>query len=71
MHPLDHYETLRLGREELLRRAEHERMARQARQAACRQIASVNIFQNFAGWLGLRFMRWGVRLVRLSHAQGV
>ncbi len=31
MHPIDHYETLRRGHEELLRRAEYERMARKAR----------------------------------------
>jgi hypothetical protein len=30
MHPIDHYETLRRGREELLLRAERERMARAA-----------------------------------------
>ena len=28
MHPIDHYDTLRRGREELLRQAEQERMAR-------------------------------------------
>ncbi len=31
MHPIDDYETLRRGHEELLRRAEYERMARKAR----------------------------------------
>ena len=28
MHPFEYYETLRLGREELLRQAEQERLAR-------------------------------------------
>ena len=30
MHSIDHYDTLRRGREELLRQAEQERMARAA-----------------------------------------
>jgi hypothetical protein len=30
MHSIDHYDTLRRGREELLRQAERERMARAA-----------------------------------------
>ena len=30
MHPIDYYETLRLGRAELLRQAEQERLARRA-----------------------------------------
>jgi hypothetical protein len=30
MHPMEYYETLRLGREELLRQAEMERLARRA-----------------------------------------
>lgn len=70
MHPLGHYETLRLGREELLRRAEHERLARQVIYRR-QYVAPVRIGRNFAGWLGMRLMRWGVRLVRLSHAQAV
>lgn len=71
MHPLDHYETLRLGREELLRRAERERMAR---QVIHRHVAPAHIGQKFAGWSGMRLMRLmrrGIRLVRLSHTQGV
>lgn len=70
MHPLGHYETLRLGREELLRRAERERMARQVVYHRY-HVAPGHIGQHFAAWLGMRFMRWGVRLVRLSQAQGV
>jgi hypothetical protein len=68
MHPLDHYETLRLGREALLRQAERERLAR---QVAFRQVSLGHTGQHFAGWLGMRLMRWGIRLVRLSSAQGV
>ena len=47
MHPIDHYETLRRGREELLKRAEYERMARKAKaeqsteqkHSSCSQLA--------------------------------
>ena len=68
MHPLSDYEILRLGREELLRRAERERLAR---QVAHRHSAPIQIGQHFAAWLGIRLMRWGVWLVRLSSAQAV
>ena len=30
MHPIEHYETIRRGHEELLKRAEYQRMARKA-----------------------------------------
>lgn len=58
MHPIDHYETLRRGREELLRRAEYERMARKAmvEQRMNRNIHPV------ANWLGIRLVRLGEKL---------
>lgn len=58
MHPTDQYETLRRGREELLRRAEYERMARKAmiEQGMNRTIYKV------ANWLGTRLLSWGKKL---------
>ncbi len=58
MHPTDHYETLRRGREELLRRAEYERMAR---KAMTEQGMNRNIYKA-ANWLGTRLMGWGKKL---------
>ncbi len=54
MHPIDHYETLRRGHEELLRRAEYERMARKAR---VEQSRSKNT-QKVANWLGRNLVSW-------------
>lgn len=58
MHPTDHYDTLRRGREELLRRAEYERMARKAmvEQGMNKTLDKV------ANWLGTRLMSWGKKL---------
>ena len=52
MHPTDHYETLRRGREELLRRAEYERKARKAKieQGMNRNMLKV------ANWLGMQLL---------------
>ncbi len=58
MHPTDHYETLRRGREELLRRAEYERMAR---KAMTEQGMNRNIYKA-ANWLGTRLVSRGKKL---------
>ena len=58
MHPIEHYETLRRGHEELLRRAEYERMARKAKidQGMNRNIHKA------ANWLGMHLVSWGEKL---------
>jgi hypothetical protein len=56
MHPIDHYETLRRGREELLRRAEYERMAR---KAAVKQARNWTLHRKAVNWLGTHFVRQG------------
>jgi hypothetical protein len=58
MHPIDHYETLRRGREELLKRAEYERMARKAKAD---RILNRNI-HHAAIWLGVRLVSLGNKL---------
>ena len=58
MHPTDHYDTLRRGREELIRRAEYERMAR---KAMIERRMNRNI-HNVANWLGIRLVSWGEKL---------
>lgn len=58
MHPMSYYETLRLGREELLRKAEQERLARQAQVKRQRR----KFFQ---------FVRPGSRKLSLKQAKGV
>ena len=62
MHPIDHYETLRRGREELLRRAEYERMARKAKidQGMNRNIHKA------ANWLGMHLVSWGEKLEQVG-----
>ena len=58
MHPIDHYETIRRGHEELLRRAEYERMARKAK---IEQGMNRNIHKA-ANWLGMSLVSWGEKL---------
>ena len=58
MHPIHHYATLRRGHEELLKRAEYERMARKAR---VKQKMRRNI-RFTANWLGARLVRLGEKL---------
>ena len=62
MHPIDHYETIRRGHEELLRRAEYERMARKAKieQGMNRNIHRV------ANWLGMHLVNWGAKLEKFG-----
>ena len=58
MHPIDRYETLRRGHEELMKRAEYERMAR---KAISERRANRNIHQA-AIWLGTRLVGLGEKL---------
>ncbi len=58
MHPIDHYETLRRGREELLKRAEYERMARKAKVD---RILNRNI-HHVMNRLGARLVSLGTKL---------
>ncbi len=62
MHPIDHYETLRRGREELLKRAEYERMARKAK---IEQGMNRNIHKA-ANWLGTHLVSWGAKLEKFG-----
>jgi hypothetical protein len=62
MHPNDHYETIRRGREELLRRAEYERMARKAK---IEQGMNKNIHKG-ANWLGMHLVSWGAKLEKFG-----
>jgi hypothetical protein len=59
MHPIDHYDTLRRGREELLRRAEYERLAR---KAMFRQRMNWIMHRRAANWLGMHLVSWGEKL---------
>ena len=58
MHPIDHYQTLRRGREELMKRAEYERLARKAKVD---HILNRNI-QHAMNRLGVRLVSLGTRL---------
>ena len=62
MHPIDHYATLRRGHEELLKRAEYERMARKAR---VKQKMRRNI-RFTANWLGAHLVSLGEKLERFG-----
>jgi hypothetical protein len=58
MYPIEHYETLRRGREELLKKAEYERMARKAK---IEQGMNRNILKA-TNWLGIHLVSWGAKL---------
>ncbi len=58
MHPIEHYETIRRGHEELLKRAEYQRMAR---KAMVEQRMNRNIHR-VANWLGIRLVSLGEKL---------
>lgn len=62
MHPIDQYETIRRGREELLRRAEYERMVRNAR---VEKVMNRNMHKA-ANWLGMRLVSWGKKLKKFG-----
>jgi hypothetical protein len=62
MHPIDHYETIRRGREELLRRAEYERMVRKAR---VEKVMNRNM-RTVTNWLGMRLVSWGAKLEKFG-----
>lgn len=64
MHPIDHYATIRRGREELLKRAEYERMARKAK---VENILSRNI-HHFANRLGMHLVSLGNKLEQFESA---
>ena len=62
MHPIDHYETIRRGHEELLRRAEYERMARKAK---IEQGMNRNNHKA-ANWIVMRLVSWGAKLEKFG-----
>ena len=62
MHPIDHYETIRRGREELLRRADYERMVRKAR---VEQVMNRNM-RTAARRLGMSLVSWGKKLTKFG-----
>ena len=53
MHPIDHYSTLRRGREELMRQAEHERMIR---AASFKERRKLHLLRTVANWLRTRLL---------------
>jgi hypothetical protein len=73
MHPLQNYETIRRGHEELLKRAEHERMARKA----MRKRKINGNMHNAANWLGIHLVSWGEELEQFGsftearHSQSI
>ena len=62
MNPIDHYETIRRGREELLRRAEYERMARKAK---IEHGMNRNIHRA-VNWLAIHLVSWGAKLEKFG-----
>ncbi len=66
MHPMNNYETLQRGREELLRQAERERMAR---AATVKQWRQRKFSREFANWLGIHLVSWGHRLEQLGVSE--
>ena len=63
MHPMDHYDTLRRGQEELLRQAEQERLAR---TALLKRKMNWTFHRKVANWFGIHLVRWGKKLERFG-----
>ncbi len=59
MYPIDHYATLLRGREELLRQAEQERMAREAK---FKNRTKWTFHRKTANWLRMHLVSWGKKL---------
>jgi len=59
MYPIDHYATLLRGREELLRQAEQERMARAAK---FKNRTKWTFHRKTANWLRMHLVSWGKKL---------
>jgi hypothetical protein len=66
MRPIDHYDTLRRGREELLRQAEYERMIRAASFKEWRQL---HLLRTVANWLRTRLLSRGHQLAQPETAR--
>jgi hypothetical protein len=66
MRPIDHYDTLRRGREELLRQAEYERMIRAASFKEWRQL---RLLRTVANWLHTRLLSRGHHLEQPETAE--
>jgi len=59
MYPNIHEDTLRRGREELLRRAEYERLVG---QEMLKQGMNQKFLRKAANWLGMHLVSWGKKL---------
>nr|HET6904057.1 hypothetical protein [Ktedonobacteraceae bacterium] len=66
MRPIDHYDTLRRGREELLRQAESERMIRAASFKESRQL---RLLRTIANWLRVRLLSRDYHLEQSETAE--
>jgi len=67
MHPIDHYATIRRGQEELLRRADYERMVRKAIRNNRR--TNQKTYQRFVNWLGCHMVNWGQKLEQFGTSR--
>jgi len=67
MHPIDHYATIRRGQEELLRRAEYERMARKTIRNNRR--TNQTTYQRFVNGLGCHMVNWGQKLEQFGTSR--
>jgi hypothetical protein len=63
MYPIDHFDTLHREREELLRRAEYERLVS---QEMSKQGMNQKFPRKVANWLGVRLVSWGEKLEQLG-----
>src|SRR5712691_13162474 len=66
MRPIDHYDTLRRGREELLRQAEDERMIRAASLKEWRQLQWL---RTIASWLRTQLLSRSHKLEQPGTAE--
>ena len=63
MYPIDHFDALHREREEVLRRAEYERLVS---QEMFKQRMNQKFHRKVVNWLGVRLVSWGEKLEHLG-----
>jgi hypothetical protein len=63
MYPIDHFDTLHREREELMQRAEYERLVS---QEMFKQGKNQKFHRKVANWLGVHLVSWGEKLEQFA-----
>jgi hypothetical protein len=66
MYPTNHYAAFQARQAELMKKADIERLLREARDD---RSGTLRLSRRGASWLGIRLVRWGEKLERLGASQ--